>query len=277
MDRMWWLMVSVDSNAVRLLLSALGESEWSKDIPRLVRGVLGRQKRGHWDTTIANAWGKLAMEKFSKLYESEPVTGQISASLADQTRTVDWQKTPSGSALSFPWPKDLGDLEIDMRGTGKPWITIQSRVAIALRDAISSGFKIKKSWTPINQQEEGVLTAGDIVRVKLEIESQADMGWVVVNDPIPGGAAIFGSGLRHDSQLSTRGETTKGWVWPVFEERSYDAYRAYYRFVPKREWSLEYTLRLNNSGTFRLPPTRVEAMYAPEMFGELPNENIRIR
>ena len=30
-------------------------------------------------------------------------------------------------------------------------------------------------------------------------------------------------------------------------------------------------MRLNNPGTFALPPTRVEAMYAPEMFGEIPN------
>jgi len=30
-------------------------------------------------------------------------------------------------------------------------------------------------------------------------------------------------------------------------------------------------VRLNNPGTFNLPATRVEAMYAPEMFGEIPN------
>ncbi len=30
---------------------------------------------------------------------------------------------------------------------------------------------------------------------------------------------------------------------------------------------MEYTLRLNQSGTFQLPPTRVEALYAPEMYG----------
>ncbi len=29
---------------------------------------------------------------------------------------------------------------------------------------------------------------------------------------------------------------------------------------------MEYTVRLNNVGDFALPPSRVEAMYAPEMF-----------
>jgi rhamnose utilization protein RhaD (predicted bifunctional aldolase and dehydrogenase) len=51
-----------------------------------------------------------------------------------------------------------------------------------------------------------------------------------------------------------------------------DAYRAYYDFVPKGKFVTEYTIRLNQSGRFELPPTRVEALYAPEMFGEAPND-----
>ena len=40
--------------------------------------------------------------------------------------------------------------------------------------------------------------------------------------------------------------------------------------------SLEYTLRLNNVGDFALPPSRVEALYAPEMFGEMPNARVKV-
>jgi alpha-2-macroglobulin len=39
---------------------------------------------------------------------------------------------------------------------------------------------------------------------------------------------------------------------------------------------MEYTIRLNNVGTFSLPPSRVEAMYAPEMFGEAPNAKMQV-
>ncbi len=276
-DKLWWLMISVDTNAVRLLLSQLGADEWKQDIPRLIRGALGRQKHGHWDTTVANAWGVLAMEKFSKAFENIPVTGQSTALLAGQSQAVDWQATPKGSTLSFPWPGQRSSLELSMRGSGMPWATIQSLAAIPLREPISSGFKIQKTLTPLEQKEKSGLSAGDIVRVKLEIESQADMTWVVIDDPVPAGSAIFGTGLGRDSQLSTKGEERKGWAWPVFEERSFEAYRAYYRFIPKGTWSTEYTLRLNNAGEFQLPPTRVEAMYSPEMFGELPNAPVRVK
>ena len=102
------------------------------------------------------------------------------------------------------------------------------------------------------------------------------MTWVVVSDPIPAGASILGTGLGSDSQTLTKGEKQEGWVWPAFEERTFEAFRAYYRLVPKGKWSVEYTVRLNNTGSFALPPTRVEAMYSPEMFGELPNAALTV-
>ena len=39
---------------------------------------------------------------------------------------------------------------------------------------------------------------------------------------------------------------------------------------------LTFTVRLNNEGDFALPPSRVEAMYAPEMFGEMPNARAKV-
>jgi uncharacterized protein YfaS (alpha-2-macroglobulin family) len=82
---------------------------------------------------------------------------------------------------------------------------------------------------------------------------------------------VLGRGLGGDWALATADERRQGAVFPAFEERTFDAFRAYYRIVPKGRFAVEYTLRLNNAGTFQLPPTRVEALYAPEMFGESPN------
>jgi len=39
---------------------------------------------------------------------------------------------------------------------------------------------------------------------------------------------------------------------------------------------VEYTIRLNQSGAFELPETRVEALYSPEMFGEIPNVRFEV-
>ena len=128
----------------------------------------------------------------------------------------------------------------------------------------------------VEQQHAGRWTRGDVVRLRLDLDAQTDMTWVVVDDPVPAGASILGSGLGGQSNLLTRGERREGWVWPAFEERRFDAFRAYYRYVPKGSWTVEYTLRLNNPGTFLLPATRVEAMYAPEMLAEAPNTAVTV-
>ena len=269
-DDWWWLMASPDVNANRLLLAMLDNPAWQGDMGRLARGTLGRQQKGHWGTTLANAWGTLALEKFSAKFEAQPVTGQSSAVLAGAGKPASWTGTVPNSVLQA-WPEGRAQLTLRHEGGGKPWATVQSLAAVPLKAPLSSGYRIARSVTPVEQAKAGSWARGDVYRVKLDLEAQADMSWVVVDDPIPASASILGTGLGRDAQIATRAEARRGWVQPDFEERSSGAFRAYYSWVPKGKWSIEYTVRLNNEGNFNLPPTRVEAMYSPEMFGEAPN------
>jgi uncharacterized protein YfaS (alpha-2-macroglobulin family) len=273
-DYLWWLMISGDVNANRLLLAMLDRETWKEDMPRLARGSLGRQQRGRWNTTVANAWGVLAMEKFGAAFEKEQVGGATAGKLDKQAQQVDWSETPKGGSLSFPWPQGSATLALTHDGSGRPWAMVQSRAAIPLRQPFSSGYRIQRTVSAVEQKEQGRWSRGDVMRVRLDLEAQSDMTWVVVNDPVPAGASVLGTGLGRDSQILASGEQKQGWVWPAFEERKFDSFRAYYRFVPKGKWTLEYTLRLNNPGEFLSPETRVEALYAPEMFGEIPNVKV---
>ena len=99
---------------------------------------------------------------------------------------------------------------------------------------------------------------------------------------MPAGATILGSGLGHDSRNDERpGDTgrRRGWdqPWIAYEERAFEGYRAYYAYVAARPFEVEYSVRLNNPGAFSLPPTRVEAMYNPGMFGALPNSPVTVK
>ena len=40
----------------------------------------------------------------------------------------------------------------------------------------------------VEQKTKGQWTRGDVMRVRLDLEAQSDMSWVVVNDPVPAGA-----------------------------------------------------------------------------------------
>jgi len=276
-DDWWWLMSSADANANRLLLAMLDNPAWQEEMGRLARGALGRQRKGHWDTTVANVWGVLALEEFSRKFEATPVSGTSSASLGNSSKSMAFAPDVLQGSVMLPWPRGESELQLEHVGKGKPWVTVQSLAALPLKAPLSSGYRISKTITPVEQQKPGVWSRGDVYRVHLDLEAQSDMTWVVVDDPIPASATVLGNGLGRDSKILSSGEKRTGWVWPAFEERTFEAFRSYFEFVPKGKWSVEYTVRLNNAGQFNLPPTRVEAMYSPEMFGEAPNAVLSVK
>jgi hypothetical protein len=275
-DRLWWLMTSWDQNAVRALLTLLPLPGWQEDLPRLLQGAVARQQRGVWDTTLANAWGTLALLKFSRQFQADPVSGATEARLGGTRQSLDWAGTPDGRELAFPWPAVPESLKLQHSGTGKPWVNLQSLAAVPLQQPFFAGYQVRKTLIPIEHKQSGRWSRGDVVRVRLDMEALSDMTWVVVDDPIPAGGRVLSGGLGRDSKLLTAGEKQEGWVWPAFQEHTLEAFRAYYEYVPKGRWTVEYTLRLNNEGRFGLPPTRVSALYAPEMFAEIPNASLQV-
>ncbi|MEO7392409.1 MAG: MG2 domain-containing protein [Ramlibacter sp.] len=299
-DYWWWLMTNGDVNTARLMLAVMEDPAWKDDMGRLANGFIARQQRGAWHTTTANLWGGLALEKFSAKFETVPVAGVTRAALASTTASVEWSKVdrvkPTDAAgaanqntwfgapaaagnlrnntMFLPWSKDT--LTVTQQGTGKPWLTVQSVAAIDLKAPFNAGFGITRTVTPVEQAVAGKYSRGDVLRIALEVNASTDMTWVVITDPVPGGSTILGGGLGRDSQIATQGEKRAGWAWPAFEERSFESFRSYYQYLPKGIVKMEYTIRLNNVGDFALPPTRVEAMYAPEMFGVTPNGQVRV-
>jgi uncharacterized protein YfaS (alpha-2-macroglobulin family) len=274
-DALWWLMASADVNANRALLAVLDEADWREDVGRLVRGTLSRQKRGRWGTTVANAWGVVAMARYSEAFEKTPASGSSTVTLAGKSLPVKIGREPQRQDLE--WPNGRETLTIAHNGAGAPWAIVQSRAALPLKAPLFTGFSVVRTVTPVEQKERNAYTRGDVYRVTLDVDAQSDMTWVVVDDPIPAGALILGSGLGRDAGSLTQGEKQAGWASPTFIERTQEAYRAYYQFVPKGKFKIAYTVRLNNPGRFDLPSTRTEALYAPEMFGELPNRPVTVK
>ena len=302
-DYWWWLMQNGDVNAARLILAVLNNPAWKDDMGALASGFIGRQRNGAWHTTTANLWGGLALEKFSAKFEATPVAGETLMRLGKQSETVSWSKvaraTASSAAVSnhwygaapaagmytnnsafLPWQNAPGSkpetLSVQQQGSGKPWATIQALAAVPLKSPMSAGYSVQKTVTPVQEAVKGQVSRGDVWRVKLDITASSDMTWVVISDPVPGGATILGSGLGRDSAIATAEESGSSRGWLAYIERSFEAWRAYYEYLPQGKTTIEYTVRLNNVGNFNLPPTRVEALYAPEVFGATPNAAVKV-
>lgn len=274
----WWLMSGRESNLAKLILLTAGQPEWRSDLPRMMQGLLDMQRRGAWRTTTANLMGSLAAEKFAQREESVPVSGRLRLASGSGDHALDWSRADSQGgvkALDFlqAWSSAMTDtLVLEQQGGGRPWVSVRSLAAVPVSQAVSSGYEIRRGIEPVSQAIPGAWSRGDVYRVTLTIRARTSTTWAVLSDPVPAGATILGSGLGRDSSIAAqtaRPEGNEGYA-PAFVERSFEAYRAYYDYLPAGTTTLSYVVRLNTEGSFSLPPTRIEAMYQPDVYGELP-------
>ena len=269
-ENWWWFMWNGNVAAARTAWIvnrwSMEDATWRDELPLLVTGLVGRQQQGHWSTTTANVWGSIALADFARAREAAPVSGTSTMRMGAQSATVTW---PSVASTALGWSAAQDTLTLSHAGSGAPWATVAVRAAVKLDKPVAQGLSVARTVTPIEQKVTGKWSVGDVARVTLTMSSSAALTWVVVRDPVPSGATILGRGLARESTLAQQGQQRSG-AWPVFEERAAESYRGYYRYIPQGQWSVEYTVRLNNAGTFEFPPARVEAMYAPEIFGETP-------
>ncbi|RTZ41109.1 alpha-2-macroglobulin [Candidimonas sp. SYP-B2681] len=275
----WWLMISPETNLAKLIMTTVGQPRWQEDLPRLAQGLLSLQSKGAWHTTTANLLGTLAIEKFAQSFEGTRVSGRVQVgSLAGGSPHIfDWPR-PAPNALASEhdviqaWPQESSStLTLQQQGQGTVWAMVSSLAAVPVVKPVMAGYSISRSMHPISQALPGVWSRGDVYRVKLDIAAKTATTWAVLTDAIPAGATILGSGLGRDSSIATQTEAVKGWYAPSFVERSFEGYRAYYEYLPAGSSTIEYTVRLNTAGQFQLPPTRMEAMYQPDVYGELPH------
>jgi uncharacterized protein YfaS (alpha-2-macroglobulin family) len=275
----WTFFAGRDVDANRLVLLALAApndaATWRGDAPRLLRSALGLQQRGAWSTTIANAWGALATRAFVQAFEGGKVGGETRATLAGATASLDWAKEPSGGTLALAWPASAATLTVEQAGPGKPWASVLASAAVPLTEPLAAGYRIVKHVTAVEPRPDGKLQPGDALAVRLEIDAQADMPWVVVDDPVPAGSSHLRGSPAPLAPTPQPSQAETG-ATPAFVERSFQAYKAYFEQLPAGRTVVEYVIRVNQGGRFVLPPTRVVAMYAPETFGEIPNAPVDV-
>ena len=299
-DQLWWLMENGDNNAARVVKSLIERQDSQQNrTTRALFGLLNRRQQGAWSTTTANAWAISALQAFGQRYESQPptdsndfpatkdhwnpVAGTTRVTINHQSRALNWKHAPEGVGWKFAPQREPGVITFSHTGVGSPWAEVLVLGNPVLPEKPSHGYRITKHMGSAGKDVVADLKRGMVVQVRLNIHANADMAYVAIIDPIPAGARILGSGLGRDSRIQNRqledhtsNDTRNTWIRPMYEERRSDAFVAYYRFIPSGDFSVEYAMRLNQAGDFQLPPSRVEALYAPEIYGEWPNKTLRV-
>lgn len=262
----WWMMTSGDEMAIKALGAILGKAGWSAEAPRMMTGVAQRQWRGHWDTTPANAWGAVVTRQFGGLYPASAVAGTTSATLGGRNQSIAWPLPANAAPLRLPLT--AGPLTLGQSGGAGPWATVTVHAAVPLKAPLNAGYRLTRQLSVISARQQGRFSQGDVVRVRLTVEASAERSWVVISDPLPPGATVV-SDLGGQSALLQQGQQSEG-AYPAYVERGRDTWRAYYDWLPRGTTTIDYTVRLNGTGRFTLPPARVEAMYSPSIRAQLP-------
>ena len=270
----WWLMSSADEAAIKALLTTLGRPGWQDNTPRMMVGVSLRQRRGHWDTTPANAWGTVAARKFAAVYPATAIGGTTSLFLSGRTITKAWPLTVDLRQASFTLPATQSPLVLRQSGGAGPWASVSVRAAVPLTQPLSAGYRLTRAVTVVRARNPGRLTRGDVMRVTLTVDASAERNWVVVSDPVPPGATVIGANGGQSAMLGEDGEGEG--VQPSYIERGRDAWRGYFAWVPRGRFVASYTMRLNGAGRFALPPSRVEAMYSPDIRAAVPIGRVEV-
>jgi len=267
----WWMMVSDDEMALKALLAVTGRPGWESDAPRMMIGIALRQMQGHWNTTPSNAWGTIAAKKFAQAYPGS-ATGLTTASFGGRSMHSNALQPP---VLHLPLPSAPGALLLRHDGAAGPWATVSVRAAVPLTAPVFSGYRITREVSFLQRHRPDRISRGDVMRVRITVEAPVDRSWVVIDDPIPAGASILGAGGGQSAMLAAQANGGTG--WPSYVEQGFEAWRAYFGWLPKGKTTVEYAVRLNGTGRLQLPPTKVEAMYSPEIHAVLPNAPVTIQ
>jgi hypothetical protein len=266
----WWMMVSDDEMALKALYAVIGRSGWQDEAPRMMIGAALRQRRGHWDTTPANSWGTLAVRRFAAAFPGMP-TGVTTVRVGGESVARSW---PSPTPVLLPLPTAPSSLLLSHAGGAQPWAFVSVKAAVPLTQPSFSGYRISREASFLVRRTAGQVSRGDVIKVRITVEAPVDRTWVVVEDPIPGGASIV-SGGGQSSMLAEKASGGSG-GWPSYVERGNGAWRGYFGWMPQGRTVVEYAVRINSAGRFQLPPTHVEAMYSPEIRASLPNRPLDV-
>ena len=146
-DDLWWLMTGSggERGATRAAaprcrrLARRPAAAGARRARAPARGALGhddRQRLGH-------ARGRALRRR---VRGQAPVTGTTTAALGGQREAVSWAKDPGGRdarpGLAGGGPPNL---TVEQAGTGAPWVTVESRAAIPLREPLASGYRVTQA------------------------------------------------------------------------------------------------------------------------------------
>lgn len=257
-------------------------------IPKLARGLMSRRRGAAWRNTQENAWAALALARYARRYEPQPPDLRFEATAG---------------------PAPL--LEADLRGRGAPpregrltMAALLGQVAEA-PDALlpvllhrhgqgRAYYRLELSYAPrgdLPARARGLeltralrsasgplapdaqVRAGDILALDLTVSTRGAVRYVALDAPLPAGLEVISLDLGGPQALPLPGR--RG-AFVSHEELRRDRALLFADELQPGTHTHTVYLRATTPGRYSFPPSRAEAMYAPEVFGRTPSATLTV-
>ncbi len=300
-----YLTLGSDRRTDAIVLDALIANTPTSDlIPKVVAGLLAHKTKGRWHNMQENSFALLAFKRYYDTYESVSPDFVARAWLGDRLageRTFKGRSTDR-AVISVPMkPLIEGgnrDLVLSKDGTGRLYYRIGLRYVPAdlVLKPLDRGFVVKRVYEGVDRADDVTrgadgtwhVKAGAKVRVRLTMVAESQRTFVALTDPLPAGLEALNPTLAVTEPIVDPGVSGSGqpspslrkiawWgVWYQFQQFRDDRGEAFTTLLPAGVYDYSYVARATTPGSFVVPPTRAEEMYAPETFGRAATDRMVI-
>jgi uncharacterized protein YfaS (alpha-2-macroglobulin family) len=273
--------VSSDARTTAMVLRAfVALDPKSPLVTKLVRGLLSLRSAGRWPTTQASAWALLALEEARPLFApagTGPVTTRLSLDGAEIAKaTFEAGGGVRGAVLGGTLPMarmaSAPGATLSFTTEGGP-LFYEGALRYARREPptrpLENGIFVTKSMRLLRRDAEPAETStfrvGDYVEVDVTLASPVARDLVVLDDPIPAGFEAVNQSFANRERQPFRSDPSEHHV--THRELRDDRVVTFFDELPGGQVKTSYVLRVVSGGTYSVPPTKAECMYAPDVFG----------
>ncbi len=291
-----YLTLGSDKRTDALVLDALIANTPKSDlVEKVVAGLLAHRTKGRWDNAQENTFVLLALKRYYDTYENITPDFIARAWLGPQfagEQTFKGRSTDR-ARISVPMAELIKagnqDLILQKDGAGRLYYRIGLKYVPTdlTLDALDRGFVVKRAYeavdapSDVTRDADGTwkIKAGAKVRIRLTMVAESQRTFVALVDPLPAGLEALNPDLVGTQPIpdDPSGQPKIAWWWGnwyAHQQFRDDRSEAFTTYLPAGVYDYSYVARATTPGSFVVPPTRAEEMYAPETFGRASTDRV---
>lgn len=273
-----WTFASNNKLTALALQALLGSSKGYPQAGKVVAWLMeARDKEGDWGDTHDNARVMEALYGYFQDQEKERPNFEATAFVGkDQVQKASFLgRNLKVEQSSTPIASSVDRLAVGLKKVGAGRLYYEMRLAYAAAKeppARDEGLAVlKKISTLKGDSFPAQLKAGETYLVTLTVVTPKDRRFVVVTDPVPAGCEVVQTQFETESAemqriLAVSQSKRKNATFGHFEKYA-DRVALFSDGLQAGEHTFQYLIRANQPGKFKMPATKAEEIYHPEIFG----------